>query len=144
MPRCEARNHQIEAPAEDRPGDDALVLHFLRAGALTCDQDAEFDLGEAYFHGHYDLAVDIGYASYWYGRAAEQGHTSAMRRLALLFFSTGIEELLEGGRFWIVKAMLAGDPHAADAWQEIMGFAEPAELEKAYTQAITGSFVTLH
>lgn len=61
---------------------DAVAVSYFRKAAEQGDDFAQFDLAWMYQHGH-GVAKDVHAASFWYGRAADQGHAQARNVLGL-------------------------------------------------------------
>jgi hypothetical protein len=62
------------------PKDYTMAVQFFRSSAEQGDDQGQFNLGYMYDHG---LGVPQDYceAAGWYGKAADQGHSAAIRRL---------------------------------------------------------------
>jgi TPR repeat protein len=69
-------NIYIEGSGEKR----AEAIQHFTAAATQGHTEAQYKLGVLYEEGRF-VAKDIDVAYYWYGRAAQQGHQDALKRL---------------------------------------------------------------
>ena len=89
-------------------GDFASAVKQWRPLAEQGDQDAQFNMGQAYRLGR-GVPVDLRIAQSWFQKAAAQGHEMAQGNLGLLLYESGKRaEALP----WIRKAAGRGDPRA--------------------------------
>ena len=89
-------------------GDFAAAVKQWRPLADKGDQDAQFNLGQAYRLGR-GLPADLRIAQSWFQKAAAQGHEMAQVNLGLLLYESGKRaEAMP----WIRKAAGRGDPRA--------------------------------
>lgn len=77
------------------------------------DAEAQFALGEYYYHAAEDGAQDYEQAVYWYRKAAEQGHASAQARLGYFYYTGwGVPRDYDLSASWYRKAAEQGDADA--------------------------------
>ncbi|WP_240325545.1 SPOR domain-containing protein [Sphingomonas mesophila] len=89
-------------------GDSARAVAIWRPLAEKGDQDAAFNLGQAYRLGR-GVAADSGQAKRWFERAAKAGHLDSQVALGLLLFDSGARrEALA----WLSRAAERGEPRA--------------------------------
>ncbi|MDP8912745.1 MAG: SPOR domain-containing protein [Pseudomonadota bacterium] len=89
-------------------GDFAGAVKQWRPLAEKGDQDAQFNMGQAYRLGR-GVPVDLRIAQSWFQKAAAQGHEMAQGNLGLLLYESGKRaEAMP----WIRKAAGRGDPRA--------------------------------
>ena len=69
-------------------GDYANALKIWRPLAIAGDDDAQFNMGQAYKLGR-GVPVDLKAAEDWYRKAAEQGHLQAADNYGLVLFTNG-------------------------------------------------------
>ena len=89
-------------------GDSARAVSIWRALADKGDQDAAFNLGQAYRLGR-GVPADSGEAKRWFERAASAGHLDAQVSLGLLLFDVGDRD---GALNWLGRAAERGEPRA--------------------------------
>lgn len=68
------------------PQDDSEAVRWYTMAAEQGDADAQFNLGNAYYHGR-GVRRDYRQAAYWWQRAADQGDSGAMHNLQTLYSS---------------------------------------------------------
>ena len=89
-------------------GDFAGAVKQWRPLADAGDQDAQFNMGQAYRLGR-GVPVDLRIAQSWFQKAAAQGHEMAQGNLGLLLYESGKRaEAMP----WIRKAAARGDARA--------------------------------
>jgi cell division septation protein DedD len=89
-------------------GDFAGAVKQWRPLADQGDQDAQFNMGQAYRLGR-GVPADLRIAQSWFQKAAAQGHEMAQGNLGLLLYESGKRaEAMP----WISKAAGRGDPRA--------------------------------
>jgi uncharacterized protein len=69
-------------------GDYANAIKIWRPLAIAGDDDAQFNMGQAYKLGR-GVPVDLKIAEDWYRKAAEQGHLQASDNYGLVLFTNG-------------------------------------------------------
>ena len=89
-------------------GDPTKAVAIWRALALKGDQDAAFNLGQAYRLGR-GVPADSGEAKKWFERAARAGHLDAQVSLGLLLFDIGDRAT---ALMWLKRAADRGEPRA--------------------------------
>jgi len=89
-------------------GDPAKAVAIWRALADKGDQDAAFNLGQAYRLGR-GVPADSGEAKKWFERAARAGHLDAQVSLGLLLFDIGDRAT---ALMWLKRAADRGEPRA--------------------------------
>jgi TPR repeat protein len=89
-------------------GDHATAVAIWRALADKGDNDAAFNLGQAYRLGK-GVNADSGEAKKWFERAAKAGHLDAQVSLGLLLFDTGDRAT---ALTWLKRAADRGEPRA--------------------------------
>lgn len=89
-------------------GDHARAVAIWRALADKGDQDAAFNLGQAYRLGK-GVAADSGEAKKWFEKAARAGHLDAQVSLGLLLFDSGDRAT---ALMWLKRAADRGEPRA--------------------------------
>ncbi len=89
-------------------GDSAKAVGIWRALADQGDQDAAFNLGQAYRLGR-GVPADSGEAKKWFERAARANHLDAQVSLGLLLFDVGDRT---GALSWLGRAAERGEPRA--------------------------------
>lgn len=89
-------------------GDHARAVAIWRALADKGDQDAAFNLGQAYRLGK-GVAADSGEAKKWFEKAARAGHLDAQVSLGLLLFDSGDRA---AALMWLKRAADRGEPRA--------------------------------
>lgn len=89
-------------------GDAARAVGIWRSLADKGDQDAAFNLGQAYRLGR-GVPADSGEAKRWFQRAARTGHLEAQVSLGLLLFDVGDRA---GALDWLGRAADRGEPRA--------------------------------
>jgi TPR repeat protein len=89
-------------------GDHAKAVAIWRALADKGDNDAAFNLGQAYRLGR-GVNADSGEAKKWFERAARAGHLDAQVSLGLLLFDTGDRAT---ALMWLKRAADRGEPRA--------------------------------
>lgn len=89
-------------------GDHAKAVAIWRALANKGDQDAAFNLGQAYRLGK-GVAADSGEAKKWFEKAARAGHLDAQVSLGLLLFDAGDRAT---ALTWLKRAADRGEPRA--------------------------------
>ena len=89
-------------------GDPAKAVAIWRALADKGDQDAAFNLGQAYRLGR-GVPADSGQAKKWFERAAKAGHLDAQVSLGLLLFDIGDRATALN---WLKRAADRGEPRA--------------------------------
>lgn len=95
----------IEAWQQNDP---AKAVAIWRALADKGDQDAAFNLGQAYRLGR-GVPADSGEAKKWFERAARAGHLDAQVSLGLLLFDIGDRA---AALLWLKRAAERGEPRA--------------------------------
>lgn len=88
--------------------DYASAVAIWRPLADKGDNDAEFNLGQAYRLGR-GVPIDLGAAKFWFQKAADGGHLDAETTLGLLLFENG--DRVEGLK-WLRRAAEQGEPRA--------------------------------
>jgi len=89
-------------------GAHAEAVAIWRALAEKGDQDAAFNLGQAYRLGK-GVAADSGEAKKWFEKAAKAGHLDAQVSLGLLLFDVGDRA---AALTWLRRAAERGEPRA--------------------------------
>src|SRR6476469_1238630 len=89
-------------------GDPAKAVAIWRGLAEKGDNDAAFNLGQAYRLGR-GVAADSGQAQKWFEQAARAGHLDAEVSLGLLLFDSGDRATALS---WLSKAAQRGEPRA--------------------------------
>ncbi len=89
-------------------GEHDKAVAIWRAMADRGDQDAAFNLGQAYRLGK-GVAADSGEAKKWFERAARAGHLDAQVSLGLLLFDSGDRATALD---WLKRAADRGEPRA--------------------------------
>ena len=89
-------------------GDPVKAVAIWRALATKGDNDAAFNLGQAYRLGR-GVKADSGQAKHWFERAARAGHLDAQVSLGLLLFDIGDRA---GALGWLQRAAERGEPRA--------------------------------
>lgn len=89
-------------------GEHARAVAIWRALADKGDQDAAFNLGQAYRLGK-GVAADSGEAKKWFEKAARAGHLDAQVSLGLLLFDAGDRAT---ALTWLKRAADRGEPRA--------------------------------
>ena len=105
----------VAAPASVRSGieawqsgDHVKAVTVWRSLADAGDQDAAFNLGQAYRLGK-GVAADSGAAKRWFEKAARGGHLDAQVSLGLLLFDNGDRA---AALVWLQRAAARGEPRA--------------------------------
>jgi uncharacterized protein len=91
-----------------KQGNPAKATSIWRALADKGDQDAAFNLGQAYRLGR-GVPADSGEAKKWFERAARAGHLDAQVSLGLLLFDIGDRATALN---WLKRAADRGEPRA--------------------------------
>jgi TPR repeat protein len=91
-----------------RSADYKAAVDIWRPLAEAGDADAQFNLGQAYRLGR-GVAVNLGAAQIWLGRAAAKDHVDAQTTLGLLLFDSGDRPT---GLRWLRAAAEKGEPRA--------------------------------
>lgn len=82
--------------------DDQVVAWLVRAA--DHHREAQYHLGRMHANG-WGLAQDFGVAMALYRKAAEQGHSGAMRLIARMYFTgQGVSRSKEDGTLWTERA----------------------------------------
>ena len=89
-------------------GNPAKAVAIWRALAEQGDNDAAFNLGQAYRLGR-GVNADSGAAQKWFQRAARAGHLDAQVSLGLLLFDSGDRA---NALIWLKRAADRGEPRA--------------------------------
>ena len=89
-------------------GDPAKAVAIWRGLAAKGDNDAAFNLGQAYRLGR-GVSADSGEAKKWFERAARAGHLDAQVSLGLLLFDIGDRAT---ALIWLKRAADRGEPRA--------------------------------
>lgn len=89
-------------------GEHGKAVAIWRSLADTGDQDAAFNLGQAYRLGK-GVAADSGEAKKWFEKAARAGHLDAQVSLGLLLFDVGDRAT---ALMWLKRAADRGEPRA--------------------------------
>lgn len=128
-----------ERCAFNRVDDDSLplALQSCREMAETGDMQAQFEMGELYYHGE-RTDQDLAEALRWYERASIQGHPDAQYRLGLMHVTgEGVERNLSQAYIMLKMAAVNGQDAAMDASDRLAE--EMSEEEIAAATQVLGS-----
>jgi TPR repeat protein len=91
-------------------------FELLKQSAEAGDRDAQFTLGQAYYHGAEGIKAYRPSAIAWYFKAASQGHLEAQANLGGLFLEEAANRdsaaNAEKARTWLTKAATQGNAQA--------------------------------
>ncbi len=115
----------------------ALALENCTAMAEANDPQAQFEMGELYYHGE-RTDQDLPEALKWYERASIQGHPDAQYRLGLMHMAgEGVERSLPQAYIMLKMAAVNGQDAAMDASDRLTE--EMSEEEIAAATQVLGT-----
>ncbi|MEZ2744563.1 tetratricopeptide repeat protein [Halopseudomonas bauzanensis] len=126
-----------ERCAFNRVDDDSLALALENCIELAeaDDMQAQFEMGELYYHGE-RAERDLDAALKWYERASIQGHPDAQYRLGLMHMNgEGVERNLPQAYIMLKMAAVNGQDAAMDA-SDLLAEEMNAEEIAAATQVL--------
>lgn len=126
-----------ERCAFNRVDDDSLALALENCMELAeaDDMQAQFEMGELYYHGE-RAERDLSAALKWYERASIQGHPDAQYRLGLMHMNgEGVERNLPQAYIMLKMAAVNGQDAAMDA-SDLLAEEMPPEEIAAATQVL--------
>jgi len=122
-----------ERCAFNRVDDDSLTLALENCIELAEAEDmqAQFEMGELYYHGE-RAERDLAAALKWYERASIQGHPDAQYRLGLMHMNgEGVERNLPQAYIMLKMAAVNGQDAAMDASDLLAEEMSPEEIGTA-------------
>lgn len=115
----------------------ALALESCREMAEADDMQAQYEMGELYYHGE-RVDQDVTAALTWYERASVQGHPAAQYRLGLMHVAgEGVERNLPQAYIMLKMAAVNGHDAAMDASDRLSE--EMSEEEIAAATQVLGT-----
>lgn len=79
--------------------DEQKALEYLSKAAESDCDNAQFDLGMAYYNGKFGLPKDYQQAVKWFHKAAEQGNADAQNNLGVFYYyGEGVKKKSQGGK----------------------------------------------
>ena len=108
----------------------------LEEKALLGDSNAMYRLGNNYYYGYNDLAIDFDVAFKWYQLSADGGYAEAMNSLGLMYKDgESVAENNKEAVYWLEKAAALDDTNAQINLAKIYndGLRADQDLEKAFS-----------
>ena len=112
---------QLYLHAEGVEKDDILATHWLKKAAIQGLAAAEFEYANALEFGRGTTRLKMNDVSPWYLKAAQQGFSKAMLKVARLYLTgNGVDKDFKNALTWALKAEKKNAPKAIALHQEIV------------------------